>query len=240
MRGDPEFRATIENLTTLQVDCGLHTDREKMLLWSLSKQTQEGAIVEIGSFEGYSTILLAKAARSYSTVYAIDPHVGKLILSDEEESPHRGNTWQRFSRNVNQAGVTEKIQALKVKTEQAVLGWQKPVGLLFIDGSHRYEDVKKDLLFWRSHLLPGSKVVFHDIWVVGVRKVIDEHILRDRSFGSFVYAPCCMFAATYFGNTYHRQFLRRRFWRLLLSLRGVIERRRTLRRWLHGVMRILS
>lgn len=240
LKSDPRFKLTLDKLARLQVTCGLHTRKEKLLVWKLAEQTREGAIVEIGSFEGYSTILLAEAANTCTKIFAIDPHVGKLCESDEEESHFTGDTWQTFNKNIQYAGVANKIRALKLKSEEAVLNWRNPIGLLFIDGSHKYEDVKKDVLLWKPHLIPGGVVVFHDLWISGVRKVITERILSDNTFGDFAYAPCCMFAARYFGDKYVYQILQRNFWRLLLRLRGTIEKWRMLRRWLHVLLRRVS
>lgn len=36
------------------------------------------------------------------------------------------------------------------------------IDLLFVDGSHKYEDVKKDIAGWVSKVLPGGMVIFHD------------------------------------------------------------------------------
>jgi hypothetical protein len=36
------------------------------------------------------------------------------------------------------------------------------VGLLWIDGDHRYEAVRRDFEGWRPHLLPGAAVVLDD------------------------------------------------------------------------------
>jgi predicted O-methyltransferase YrrM len=233
---DTEFESTLRQLATLGVTSGLHTDRERKMLWQIAKHAKEGAIVEIGSFEGYSTILLARAARkSGNKVTSVDPHTGRMCQSDENETPLVGDTWQRLNTNIHRAGVADTVQALKYYSEDAALTWQKPVALLFIDGSHRYEDVKKDLLVWRRHLIPGAIVVFHDIWISGVRRVIAENVLLSAAFGHFRFAPCCMLAANY--GTKSNNLMQRTLWRLLLALRGIIEEQRTLRRVMRDLLR---
>ena len=236
---DIEFETVLRQLATLQVTSGLHTDRERKMLWQTAKHTKEGTIVEIGSFEGYSTILLAQAARkSGNKVISVDPHTGRMCESDEDETPLVSDTWQRFSTNIHRAGVAETIQALKCYSEDAALTWRKPVGLLFIDGSHHYEDVRKDLLLWRPHLMPGAIVIFHDIWTSGVRRVIAENVLPSAAFGNFRFAPCCMLAASY--GTKSNNLMQRILWRFLFGLRGVIEEQRALRGVIHALVRRMS
>lgn len=229
--------AVLVELKALGVPDGLHCMREKRLLWNLARAVSSGVIVEIGSFEGYSTIILAKALGDWGKVYAIDPHTGKISEADEEESPYCGHdTWPRLNEHIRQSSVSYAVSSLKLKSEEAEKGWDKPVGLLWIDGSHKYEDVKKDFSIWRKHLVPGGVVVFHDMWLSGPRKVIADHVLRDRQFGKFRFVPCCMFCATYLGDK-PRQVSLGFVWRFLLDLRHAIEGRRTLRQWIKLMLR---
>ena len=55
----------------------------------------------------------------------------------------------------------------------------RAIDVLFIDGDHRYEGVKKDFLFYRSLVNDGGQILFHDIveengpgkaWAGGVPK----------------------------------------------------------------------
>jgi hypothetical protein len=42
-------------------------------------------------------------------------------------------------------------------------GWNTPIDLLFIDGSHAYEDVLQDFEQFFPHVNPGGIVAFHDV-----------------------------------------------------------------------------
>jgi len=61
--------------------------------------------------------------------------------------------------------------------------WKKQIRLLFIDGSHGYEDVKKDFSNWIKFLKPGGIVVFHDslVWE-DVNKFVKE-VMSSGYFG---------------------------------------------------------
>jgi len=234
-----DFKDVLKQLATLGIARGLHTRKEEHLLWDLARRKGSGIIVEVGSFEGYSTIILAKALTEYVCVYAIDPHTGKLCESDEMESPSVSDSWTRFKKNIQDVGVSQVVQPLRMESEQAVAKWDKPIRLLWIDGSHRYEDVKKDFLLWQSYLIPCGVVVFHDCWIAGVRRVIVNHVLDNSLFGNFKFTRCCMFSATYLSQK-RRQVLQRNIWRLLFWLRGGIENKQALRKWLLRLLRGLG
>jgi hypothetical protein len=40
--------------------------------------------------------------------------------------------------------------------------WNKEIDLLFIDGSHKYEDVKRDFELWSRFLSSSGKILLHD------------------------------------------------------------------------------
>jgi predicted O-methyltransferase YrrM len=130
-------------------------DPEAVLLTRLASAVDDGCIVEVGSFRGMSTIALAKGARV--PVYAIEPH--------EEFTGVLGGTFgpadrRAFFENLLQAGVVEQVRLVNLSSEVVAPGWQLPVGLLWIDGDHRYEAVRRDFECWEPHL--RGLVAFHD------------------------------------------------------------------------------
>jgi hypothetical protein len=128
---------------------------EADLLTRLASEVDEGCIVEVGSWRGMSTIALAKRARV--PVYAIEPHehftgvLGGTFGPDDRRA---------FFENLLRARVVEKVRLVNLSSEVVAPGWRLPVGLLWIDGDHRYEAVRRDLTCWEPHL--RGKVAFHD------------------------------------------------------------------------------
>jgi len=160
---------------------GWLSDQEGEFLYLLAKQVpQRQAMVEIGSWEGKSTIWLAKGslAGNKNIVYAIDPH----CRSEAHLSEGEANTEGIFRENIHKAGVNHIIVPLVKKSEEVARNWRKDVGLLWIDGSHEYEDVKRDFQLWEPHLSPLGFIAFHDRDHPGPLKVIREHILRSNRF----------------------------------------------------------
>jgi hypothetical protein len=130
-------------------------DKEAALLTRLASEVAEGCIVEIGSYRGMSTIALAKGARV--PVYAIEPHEHfQGVLGGMFGPADR----RAFFENLLRAGVVEQVRLVNLSSEIVAPGWQLPVGLLWIDGDHRYEAVRRDFECWEPYL--SGKVAFHD------------------------------------------------------------------------------
>jgi hypothetical protein len=114
---------------------------EAKALELLAGLVQDGCIVEIGSFAGRSAICLSKAGR---TVYTIDPAPQPTLEA-----------------NLKAAGASNVV-VIKKTSEDAAAGFHEPIGLIFIDGDHRYEFVSQDFYLWEPKVLPGGFMAFHD------------------------------------------------------------------------------
>jgi hypothetical protein len=145
---------------------------------------EKGAVVEIGSYAGRSTIALAfgrKAAPGGGIVYAIDV------------SPH-----EDFSANVERAGLSNWVVLIVGRSTQIVQSWNRPVGMLFIDGDHSHLGCAKDIRCWSPHIVVGGLVVFHDYAKFGYEGVhsmvyrmmlsrpIEWRVVADRRAGSLL------------------------------------------------------
>ena len=104
-----------------------------------SQHSLPGDVVEIGSYEGKSTIFLAHGSVH---VTAIDPHKG--TVSGGVLAP----TYDNFRKNILRAGVSKKITALITTSKMAAKTWKKPIKLLFIDGLHDEAHAREDYALW--------------------------------------------------------------------------------------------
>lgn len=135
-----------------------------------------GAIVEVGSYCGRSTVVLAHAARAFgpgARITAIDPHLGVVGAADQgvkRVAPSR----DRFLRNIASAGVADLVDL--VQQHSTDVSWSSPIGLLFIDGLHDYLSVSRDLAHFAPWIARGGYVAFHDYadYYPGVRALVDE------------------------------------------------------------------
>jgi MMP 1-O-methyltransferase len=163
-------------LITSSID-GFLTDREGWLLFQLAKRCRNGVIVEIGSWQGRSTVWLGlgtQASRRLK-VYAIDPHVGS---EESRRGGRRVETFEKFKKNIDRAGLIDTIVPIVEMAENARKDFNRPISLLFIDGAHDYESVKKDYELWAPLVVEGGHIVFHDTQWEGVKKVCDEAFQR--------------------------------------------------------------
>jgi predicted O-methyltransferase YrrM len=151
---------------------GWLTFREGLFLFDSTKKCRSGSIiVEIGSWNGRSTICLAKGSKAGNgaKIFAIDPHVD--------------GTFSDFQRNIRDADVDDIVVPIIKTSEEASNGWSTPVDFIFIDGSHEYELVKKDFESWYPHIKENGIMAFHDtVGWTGPRKVVDEKIVSSKTF----------------------------------------------------------
>jgi predicted O-methyltransferase YrrM len=174
----------VERLT-VGVD-GWFGSREGRLLYRLASEADPvGCIVEIGSWQGRSTIWLAAGAMAGrgARVFAIDPHSGTSLRAEGE------STEPLLRANLERAGVSGQVEVVVARSEDAVVGWSLPISLLWIDGDHEYEGARRDFELWEPHLLPGATVALHDTFVIdGPERVVRELMIRSGRYTRFEHA----------------------------------------------------
>jgi predicted O-methyltransferase YrrM len=138
-------------------------------------------VVEIGSWYGRSTIVIARAlqARGGGLVYAIDPHSGTAI----HEAEGVLDTYQAFLENVREAGVAEYVRPIRALSTMGRSQFAaRSVDVLLVDGAHEYDDVIRDIDDWSSALADVATVAFHDARTEeSVARAISDRVLDDGS-----------------------------------------------------------
>ena len=141
-----------------------------------------GRIVEIGSFQGRSTIVLATAAPEGATVFAIDPHAGN-DRGPEQISGYAdaaADDHAAFVANLAAAGVADRVTHLRMFSDAALDELDGPVDVLYVDGAHRYALARADIRDWGRRVGAGGTLLIHDSFSsVGVTLAI----LRELAFG---------------------------------------------------------
>lgn len=135
-------------------------------------------IVEIGILFGDTSKIFAQSNPNVP-VYGIDP-----LISDSMNSTLIG-TEDAIKKNTE--GLSN-FHFFKDYSYNVIKTWYKPFDYLFIDGSHIYEDVKKDFEDWYPKLAAGGIISFHDstmnrggqpYWE-GPSRLADELIIASR------------------------------------------------------------
>ncbi|MEU6848810.1 class I SAM-dependent methyltransferase [Actinacidiphila alni] len=135
-------------------------------------------LLEVGTYCGRSTILLADAAREAGTVaVTVDHHRG----SEEQQRDWGGgiyhdpelvvdgasglmDTLPTFRRTLYEAGLEEHVIAVVGRSPQVAKVWRQPLGLVFVDGGHTDEHAGGDYEGWAPLLAVGGLLVIHDVF----------------------------------------------------------------------------
>lgn len=146
---------------------------EARLLHELAAEVESGAIVEVGAYRGRSAIALAAGARPGIPVYAIDPHAEMIKDGVSRFGPQdRAAFYEAMVRS----GAYESVRLLNTSSEIITPGWTEPVSLLWIDGDHSEEGVRRDWACWQPRLVPGCVVAFDDAFdeTIGPARLIAD------------------------------------------------------------------
>lgn len=168
-------------LTKIKGIEGWLADKEAELLFSVMLKActsldRPHQIVEIGSFQGKSTVVLGSVAKAYfpdAKVFAIDPHEGKVGAIGQgiqQVTP----TLEKFKQNIEKAGLNDVVVLMKDYSFNIL--WEDPITFLFIDGLHDYPNVARDFWKFSPFVVPGGYVAFHDYadYYPGVQAFVDE------------------------------------------------------------------
>ena len=159
------------------------------ILYALVRSMKPTIVVEIGSARGKSTCAIASGLREngHGKLYAIDPHT-----PTDWNDASSVDTFSILRRNIATLGLTKQVEIIRSVSEDAARDWSRPIDLIFIDGDHSYEGVKRDWEMFVKHVTRFGIVVFHDtIWDItppnewtrsdmGVPRFVDE--LRQQGY----------------------------------------------------------
>lgn len=144
---------------------GWMTPGQARRLWTCARVVPAGGqIVEIGSFRGRSLIVLASAAEPGVEIVAIDPHAGNDRGPQEFEGyqDHAALDHDVFNRNLEAAGVADRVRHVRKFSGEALADVPLPIDLLYIDGAHRFRPALDDIRRWSAKIKPGGDLLIHD------------------------------------------------------------------------------
>jgi hypothetical protein len=135
---------------------GWLTEGQARMLWDAVRRLDAGAtVVEIGSHQGRSTIILGFAARTvHATVTAIDPFVDGRLFGGQA-------TRARFEANIATTGLGDVVSLVPGFSTRLRPGWRDRIDLLYIDGKHDYWTFTDDLR-WSAMMPPDAEILVHD------------------------------------------------------------------------------
>ena len=163
------------NLSKIEEIKGFMPNHEGEALMSWAKTFSKiGPLLEIGSFCGKSSIYLGLAAKEKNqVVFTIDHHKGseEHQLNEEyfdpeiyDESLNSVNTFPLFLKNIRIFDLEDSVIPIVSSSARVAKGWNKNLGMVFVDGSHSLESATLDYESWGSHIKNGGALVIHDIF----------------------------------------------------------------------------
>ena len=156
------FAQTYADVADVQ---GWMTEAQAQRLWDRSGElTAPAQVVEIGSYQGRSAIVLARAAAEGVAVVAIDPHGGNDRGPQQihGEAAEGQADHEAFLANLAEAGVSDRIRHVRLPSQDAHVEVDGDIDVLYIDGAHRYVPARDDIRDWGARVAEGGTMLIHD------------------------------------------------------------------------------
>ena len=154
---------------------GFLDDEEGLLLHDLARDhVHLGPVVEIGSYCGKSSVYIGSGVReSGGTIVCVDHHRGSEEQQPGEEYHDADlfdadvgcmDSLRQLRHTIHNAGLEEVTALLVSSSKGAASLWNKPIGMLFIDGGHSHEAAHADFESWSGFIAPGGILAIHDLF----------------------------------------------------------------------------
>lgn len=119
----------------------------------------DGAYIEVGSWEGRSTIALANAIYP-QIIHAVDWWHGSKPDGYYYETEDR-DVYLSFLENMTQY-TAGNYAVHRMRWEYFAHQWDKPIKFIFIDAEHTYQSVYDNIQWARTLLVPGGIICGDD------------------------------------------------------------------------------
>ena len=167
------------------VDGWLSSDQAERLYRAAAATRPGDQIVEIGSFRGRSTIVLAGAVQDGVEVVAIDPHAGNDRGPQEITgfAAEAADDHEVFNANLVAAGVADRVRHVRAFSDKAHESIVGAIAVLYIDGAHRYSPARSDIQQWGARVATDGTMLIQDSFSsVGVTCAIARELMLGRRF----------------------------------------------------------
>ncbi len=114
------------------------------LEWLTKISSKMESVLEVGAWKGRSTAAIASGCKG--TVYSIDHFKGSNEELHKQKILKEPSIFGQFATNMTNY---DNLVVMKMDSMNAVrLFPDKSIDMIFIDGSHEYQDVKNDIMLW--------------------------------------------------------------------------------------------
>lgn len=139
-----------------------------------SKKFHIGA--EVGAATGLTTVHLLEHCLSLTCLYVADDW--RIVVPPGHPTYYEGHPWslpnmeEVFLEKVSKH--KDRVRIVKGLSWESAQFVNEKLDFVFIDASHDYESVKKDLKAWTPLVKEGGVICGHDINIEGVRNAVKE------------------------------------------------------------------
>lgn len=163
----------MKNIIDMRADNFLEGFQDFIRHLKATENLSEFIIVEIGSYIGQSTMMFADEAK---LVISVDPFMNNYDPNDDacHAADIPTEVYQKFLENTSSY---ENISHIKMISDDAVKVLENlKIDMLYIDGVHTYDQVKKDIENYKHIIKPGGLICGHDYTshFQGVMNAVDE------------------------------------------------------------------
>jgi predicted O-methyltransferase YrrM len=171
---------------------------EAVALYDLARSLENNnpIVVELGSWQGKSTFILAKGLKEkhLPKIFCIDPFnadgdQGSKIQYKKKASIVEDSLKDQFLLNCEIYKMGRFVDVLEGYSYEFSKTWNKPIDFLFIDADHSEHAVNRDYQEWSEFIVKGGFIAFHDVvfdeksnrWN-GPGKVANLYLGKDKRF----------------------------------------------------------
>lgn len=130
---------------------------------SVKKFPDGSRFVEVGCWHGRSSLAMVDCIiRNNKQIcfYCVD-HFNGSEENKQEPSVIANTVFEEYCKNIEPH--KEYIKTVRLSSEEACLGFEdNSLDFVYIDASHEYEHVSKDLDIWHKKIKPGGILSGHD------------------------------------------------------------------------------
>lgn len=151
----------------------LMTPKEIELIKKAIKVSKASIAVELGSFEGGTSVVISRSLNKSAKLYCVDC----FVLNQADSRP-------RFINNV--LPNFKNMKLMEMTTHNASMVFTEPIDFLLIDACHQEHAVREDLEDWLPKVKSGGLVAFHDYGNSDfpcIAKITDEMTVGWKVFG---------------------------------------------------------
>ena len=157
------------------------TLEESCHLAAMVRATRPGKVLEIGTFDGNTSLVLAANLETHASVVTVDLPPDFSVEKNAADLAHpqvdiNVTARSKLGRQLRDHPLASRIR--QVYGDSGSLDWGSlggPFGLIFIDGCHTAAYVRSDSENALRHLAPDGTIIWHDYGMIpDVSIVVDE------------------------------------------------------------------